>query len=222
MGAAIGQSLAIAVGILISPMPLVALVLMLVSRNAKANGTAFVVGWVGGIVILTALVAALVGTSTHTDTGAATWVGWVKIVIGLLLLVLGVHSWRGRPAAGEVTPAPKWMAAIDEFSPLKAAGLAVLLGTINPKNLLLAVSGGVAIASATVSTGQQVGAAVVFALVASLGMLTLFGIYLVMGERAGALLKSIKQWMIANNTVIMTVLLLVLGAKVLGDGVAIV
>ena len=45
MNEAIGQSLPIAVGVLASPMPIVALVLMLVSRRARSNGLTFVVGW---------------------------------------------------------------------------------------------------------------------------------------------------------------------------------
>lgn len=220
MGAAVGQSLPIAVGVLISPMPIVALVLMLVSRTARANGTAFVLGWILGIFVLCTAVAVVAGTSTDSDAGPAGWVSWLKIVLGLLLLLLGVRNWRGRPKAGEVAAAPRWMASIDTFTPVKAAGLAVLLGTINPKNLLLVVSGGTAIAAASAQTGQQVAASVVFAIVASLGVLIPFGIYLAMGDRAGALLNSIKEWMTANNAAIMTVLFLVLGTKVVGDGMS--
>ena len=41
-----------------------------------------------------------------------------------------------------------------------------------------------------------------------------------MGERAGPLLDRIKQWMQHNNAVIMAVLLLVIGAKIVGDALA--
>ena len=113
------------------------------------------------------------------------------------------------------------MAAIDAFTPVKAAGLAVLLGAVNPKNLLLVVSGGAAIASAApADTNAQVVASVVFALVASVGVATPVFIYLFMGSRAATMLVELKAWMIHNNAVIMAVLLLVIGAKMLGDGVA--
>jgi hypothetical protein len=104
---------------------------------------------------------------------------------------------------------------------VKAAGLAVLLGAVNPKNLLLVVSGGAAIASAAPDdTNAQVVAAVVFALVASVGIAAPVFIYLFMGARAASMLDELKAWMIHNNAVIMAVLLLVLGATMLGDGIA--
>ena len=45
--------------------------------------------------------------------------------------------------------------------------------------------------------------------------------YLVGGKRAARPLDSIKQFMSANNAVIMMVVLLLLGAKLLGDGLAV-
>jgi len=113
------------------------------------------------------------------------------------------------------------MAAVDAFTPVKAAGLAVLLGAVNPKNLLLVVSGGAAIASAAPDdTTAQVVAAAVFAVVASIGVAAPVFIYLFMGSRAAAMLDALKAWMTHNNAVIMAVLLLILGAKLLGDGIA--
>ena len=221
MGAAIGQSLPVAVGVLISPLPIVAVVLMLVSGRAKANAFAFLVGWFVAVGAVTLLVATLAGAATPDDEGPPLWAAILKIVLGVLLLLLAVKQWRGRPRAGVEPSAPRWMAAIDAFTPVKAAGLAVLLGAVNPKNLLLVDSGGAAIASAAPDdTNAQVVASVVFALVASLGVATPVFIYLFMGSRAATMLDELKAWMIHNNAVIMAVLLLVLGAKLLGDGIA--
>lgn len=41
-----------------------------------------------------------------------------------------------------------------------------------------------------------------------------------MGDRAAEVLDELKTWLIHNNAAIMAVLLLVLGAKMLGDGIA--
>lgn len=218
MGEAIGDSLPIAVGVLVSPMPIVALVLMLVSRHAGSNGVAFVVGWLAGIFALGTLVALVAGGAAAGNEDPPAWAAVLKIVLGALLLFLAVRSWRGRPGEGETAPTPKWMTALDGFSPLKALGTGVLLGTVNPKNLLLVVSAGTTIATATADTGEQIVAMAVFTIVASLGILVPFGIYLVAGERAAALLDGIKSWMIVNNAVIMTILLVVLGVKMVGDG----
>lgn len=219
MGEAIGESLPIAVGVLVSPMPIVALVLMLVSRHAGSNGTSFVVGWLAGIFVLGTLVALLVGAAGSAEADTPAWAALLKIVLGALLLLLALRSWRGRPEEGESAPTPSWMAALDEFNAAKAFGTGVLLGSVNPKNLLLVVSAGSTIATATPMTGERIVAMAVFTVVASLGVLVPFGIYLLAGDRAAQLLEGIKSWMIANNAAIMTVLLVVLGVKMVGDGV---
>ena len=220
MGTAIGQSLPIAVGVLVSPMPIVALVLMLVSGRARSNGLAFVVGWVVGVFLVGLVVALAAGAAKGDDASSPAWLGWLKIVLGVLLLLVGVRQWQGRPRDGAQSTTPGWMASLDSFTPVKAAGLAFALGAINPKNLLLVASGGAAIAAATTSTGDRVVAMVVFTVVASLGVIVPFVIYLVMGDRAADLLDHVKTWMIQNNAVIMAVLMLVLGVKILGDGIS--
>lgn len=220
MGGAIGQSLPVAVGVMISPLPIVAVVLMLTSGKARANAFAFLLGWFVAVGAVALVVALLAGSGTPDTAGPADWVGWLKIVLGVLLLLVAVRQWRGRPRGDVEPPAPRWMAAIDSFTPVKALGLAVLLGAVNPKNLLLAVSGGVAIGSAAGGdVAVSVTAAVVFAVVASLGVATPVVIYVSMGERAAALLDGLKTWLIHNNAVVMALLLLVIGAKMIGDGI---
>ena len=63
MGAAIGQSLPVAVGVLLSPMPIVAMVLMLVSARARSNGFAFLVGWFLGVLGAGAVIVLVVGAA---------------------------------------------------------------------------------------------------------------------------------------------------------------
>lgn len=222
MNDAIGQSLPIAVGVLASPMPIVALVLMLVSRRARSNGLAFVLGWVVGIFLVGVIVVLVTGAATGDKGPTPSWAGWVKIALGLLLLLVGVTQWRGRPRSAAEATTPKWMAAIDDFGPVKAFGIAFVLSALNPKNLILVVAGAAAIATATTHTSDRLVAMGVFTVVASLGVAVPYAIYLSMGERAADLLGHIKTWMITNNTVIMAVLMLVIGVKILGDGLSIV
>ena len=138
MGQAIGGSLPLAVGIALSPIPIIAVVLMLTSRRAKVNGPAFVLGWLIGLGIVGAIVLAVAGTGGASKSGApATWVSWVKIVLGVLLLLVAFREFRSRPRGDEEPHMPKWMATIDNTSPPAALGLAALLSGANPKNLLL-------------------------------------------------------------------------------------
>ncbi|WP_454049857.1 GAP family protein [Cellulomonas sp. Marseille-Q8402] len=220
MGEAIGQSLPVAVGVLVSPMPVVAVVLMLVTPRARSNAAGFLLGWVLGIAALGTVVVLLAGAVSGDADGTPTWLAVVKLLLGVLLLLVAVRSWRGRPRGGAVPPVPGWMQAIESFTPVKAFGLAVLLGVVNPKNFLLVVSGAASIAAATTDTAGRLVALGVFVVVASLGVATPLVVYLATGPRAAGLLDDLKTWMVQNNAAIMAVLLLVIGAKMLGDGIA--
>ena len=105
MGAAIGQSLPVAVGVLVSPLPIVAVVLMLVGERARANAPAFVVGWFLAVLAVVGVVALLAGSAPPDADGPAAWTSWLKIVLGALLLLLSVRQWRGRPRGGAEPPA---------------------------------------------------------------------------------------------------------------------
>jgi threonine/homoserine/homoserine lactone efflux protein len=221
MGEAIGQMLPSAVGVAISPIPIVAVVLMLVSARGRVNGPAFLVGWWVGVAFVGAIMLLVAGDADASEEGEpATWVSVLELVLGVLLLLVALKQWRERPHEGEEAETPKWMSALDRFAPSKAAGAGVLLSGLNPKNLLLTVAGAAAIAQAGISTGQQIVALVVFVLIASIGVAVPIVIYFALGDRAGPLLERLKSWMARNNTVIMAVLLLIIGVKLIGDAIA--
>jgi hypothetical protein len=190
MGQAIGGSLPVAVGIALSPFPIIAVVLMLTSHRAKVNGPAFVLGWLLGLGIVGAIVLALAGKGGASTSGSpATWVSWVKIVLGILLLLVAARQFRSRPKDGDEPQMPKWMASMDNTTPLAAVGLAAALAGANPKNLLLAVSGAATIAQTGISGAQQAVAYLVFALIGTLGVGIPVGIYFAMGKRSEKLLE---------------------------------
>jgi Sap, sulfolipid-1-addressing protein len=221
MGQAIGGSLPLAIGIALSPVPIIAVVLMLTTRRAKVNGPVFVLGWLAGLAAVGAVVLCVAGPADASSSGSpATWVSWVKVVLGLLLLGVAARQFRGRPKDGDRAPLPKWMASIDTVSPPAACGLAALLAGINPKNLLLAVGGAASIAQTGISGGAQAVAYLVFALVGTLGVGIPVGIYFALGPRADKLLNGLKDWMGEHNAVIMSVLCLVIGVKLIGDAIS--
>ena len=113
MGAAIGQILGSAVGVAISPVPIIAVILMLFSKKATVNSLSFLFGWVFGLLGVGLIVLAL--GLTASDGGPSTTSGWIKVVIGVLFLGLGVKQWKSRPKKGEHAATPGWMSAIDDF-----------------------------------------------------------------------------------------------------------
>jgi len=60
----------------------------------------------------------------------------------------------------------------------------------------------------------------VFALIGTVGVAVPVVIYFALGDRAGPVLERLKSWLAQNNGVIMAVLLLIIGAKLIGDAIA--
>jgi threonine/homoserine/homoserine lactone efflux protein len=222
MGDAIGQVLSLGVGVALSPVPIIAVVLMLATPRGRVNGPAFLLGWVVGLAVIgTIVLVASSGAGATGDDGApADWVSWVKIGLGVLLALVAVRQWRHRPRAGEDAALPSWMKAIDTFTPPRAIAMGVALSAINPKNLLLTVGAGTAIAQTGASSGSQAVALAVFVVIGTLGPGLPVVIAFTTGDRARTILDDLKAWMAGHNAAIMAVLCLVIGAKLLGDGIS--
>ena len=112
------------------------------------------------------------------------------------------------------------MRTIDAFTPGRSIAIAAALSGVNPKKLLLTVGAAAAIAQTGVGTGEQVVALAVFIVVGTLGPAIPVGIYFTLGDRARRILDELKAWMGAHNAAIMAVLCLVIGAKLIGDGIS--
>jgi Na+/phosphate symporter len=219
MGAAIGQILAAAVGVAISPVPIIAVILMLFSNHAARNSLSFLVGWLVGLTAVGLIVLSL--NLQDSGGGESDSSGTTKIVIGAIFLLLGVRQWRTRPRHGEEAATPAWMAAIDDFSAVKSCGLGILLSAVNPKNLGLTIAAALSISGAGLSGSEEVAVMLIFVLIGSLTIIVPVVGYLVARDRAQGALDSMKAWLIANNHTVMTILFLILGAKLLGDGISI-
>ena len=217
MGDAIGQVLPMAVGVAISPLPIIAVILMLVARQARVTGPAFVIGWLVGLALIGVIVIGVLGGVGGRSGAPAFWVFWLELVLGLLLLLVAIRQFRSRTQDGETHPTPKWMAAIDGLTPPRALGAGALLSALNPKNLLLAVGGAATIAAMPIPTNDQAIAYIVFALFATIGVASPVVIYFALGDRAQAILDRMKGWMGQNNAVIMTILCLIIGVKLIGQ-----
>jgi threonine/homoserine/homoserine lactone efflux protein len=221
MGKAIGDILPLAIGVAISPVPIIAIVLMLGTPRARATGPAFALGWIAGLTVAGTIMLVIASGNATTDTGKPeTWASLLKLVLGALFLLLAVKQWRSRPAAGEEAVMPKWMHTIDTFTAGKALAAGVVLSGLNPKNLALTVAAGAAIAQTGISSGEEAGAMAIFVAIGSLTILAPLVIYFALGSRATRILDGIKAWLAAHNAAIMAVVLLVLGFKLIGDAIS--
>ena len=188
---------------------------MLLSQRAGGTSVGFGLGRVTGILAATGIVVVLAGsidTSREADPSPA--VAWLKIGLGILLLALAVKQWRGRADAST----PRWMKAIDQLTLPKAAGLGVVLAAVNPKNLLLCVSAGVLIGNGGLAVGGEIVAVLVYTVLAASTVLVPVLGYAVAADRMRGGLDSLKNWLQANNHMVMAIVLVVMGAVVIGKG----
>ena len=98
--------------------------------------------------------------------------------------------------------------------------MGALFATANPKNGLMTIGAAAAIAQTGISAGAQAGTLAVYILIATLGVAAPVVLYFALGNRSAAILEELKDWMAHNNAAIMAVLLLVIGAKLIGDGIS--
>ncbi len=220
MGQVIGEFLPLALGVAISPIPIIAVILMLFSGRAKQNSLAFMLGWVVGIV---AAMAILIGVaSTQRSLERRSTVGYVLVDQAHPRPVAG-----GRPrrvSGGSVrSPAriptmPGWMTRSTRMGPGAAIGLGVLLSAVNPKNLLLIAAAAVTISQGDLSSTETAIVVGAFTLIgASTVAVPTLG-YLFLGAKVQPKLDAAKVWLSANNTTVMAVLLLVIGVTLFGKG----
>jgi hypothetical protein len=220
MGQGISAILTFAIGVAISPLPIIAVILMLFSQRARVNGPAFLLGWVVALAALSTVIYVVSHDgNVATNNTASDSVSWGTIALGVGLLALARRNWRKRPAAGEEPALPKWLATVESVSPLKAFGLAVVLAAVNPKNLILTAGAASGLAQVKgLSTSDAVVAIAVFVVIASLTiagpvLYSLFG-----GARARTSLDSAKAWLTTNNAAVMAVLFLVFGVDLIAKG----
>ena len=199
MGEAIGQILPLAIGVALSPVPIIAVVLMLGTPKASSNGPAFVLGWIVGLSLVGAIILLVSSGADASDEGApAEWVGWLKLVLGILLLVVAMRTWRSRPRGSERRNCP--VDAVDRpLHPGRATAMGVAFSAVNPENLLLTVGCRRAIAQTGIGSGDQAVALAVFVVIATLGPGLPVGMYFAMRERATQLLGELEGWMAATS-----------------------
>lgn len=220
MSGVIGEILPLAIGIAISPIPIIAAILMLLSPKAKGTSVGFMLGWIVGILVsvtVFTLLSAVVPSDDGSDSSPIR--GIIQVLLGAALVVLAIRQWRSRPKPGEEATLPKWMAAIDSMTAGKAFLLGFLLAAVNPKNLLLGASAGVTIGTSGLDVGSIAVVIVIFTLIAAASVTIPVVAYLIASKRMAGPLESLRTWLVHNNATIMAVLLLVIGVVVIGKGI---
>ncbi|MEU1206925.1 GAP family protein [Nocardia sp. NPDC005825] len=213
----IADLLPLAIGVALSPIPVVAAILMLLSANAGRASAGFALGWVTGIVTVTGLVTAaaasgLMRSASQPSIAASV----IKTAMGLLLVYIAVRQWGSR----KDDSIPGWMKAIDELGVAKAAGFGLLVSLLNPKNLLLCITAGITIGTAGLNPTGTAAALAVFVLLGAASVLVPVGGYAVAADQLRGALARLKNWLQANNHTVIAVVFMVMGTTAIAKGVS--
>lgn len=217
---AIGDLLPTAVGISISPLPIIGLILLLMSPRSGAATLAFVGGWIAAIAVALAVFTLLSTLGLGQHSGPRPILGFAKLLIGLVLLYLAYREWRARPAPGETGTLPHWLTAVQAMGPLAAAGMGFGVYAANPKNLTLGIAAGVALGAEPLPVGQSVLVGTLYVLVAASTVVLPTIASFAAPKTIRPWLDELRQWLAQHNAALMAVLLTVIGTNMFGKGLS--
>lgn len=211
MTEALAEITPIAIAIAISPIPIVAVILMLLSERGVANAAGFLVGWIVALLLVAGVAAALGLSIAHTDDDPSLGATVARLVLAAVLLLVAARRWRGRPRHGEEVTPPAWLNTVSNIDTGKATALGFGLIALNPKDGLLSLFAGSRLSDATLTTPQALVALVVFAVIASATIaLPLFAV-VARGHRADPTLARARGALQRHGSVATAVIALVFG-----------
>lgn len=223
---ALGDVLPLAMAIGLSPFAIVTAVVLLLADGGRSKAALFALGWMLTIIAIT-LVAVLVvdGYDESDPVATENSVNVLQIALGVAFWGLAWKSWHSRPEPGAerdtVSRQAKMLDKMGRISHVGALGFGLLQGVVVVKNIPLALSGGARIGEANLAVGQAAIAVIVFGVLASAGMIVLVVAAVVGGQRLDGPIASIKQWLEDNMSTIGIVVMLLIGAFLVGNGLAV-
>lgn len=217
MGEIFVNMLPYAIGIAISPVPVITVILVLFSSRARANGSSFLLGWAIGIAIPAAVILML-ALSNQGEAPPPTYLASIlRVAAGLVLLIFAIRQWsqRHKPSS-----APLLMKVVDSITPWKAWLVGFLFADVtNPKNIALTIGGCVEI-SASKSFSETAFMLFLFVMIASAGVALPVILYLLGGESSRNTMEGWKQWLVLHKKGVMAVLFIVFGLGLVTKGTA--
>lgn len=217
----IGDVLPLAIGVMISPLSIIAVISMLLSKRAKSNSLTFLLGWILGLITIGGAVLLIAGTQNFSPgSEPSTGASIIRVLGGLLLLFLATMVWR-ISIRGEQPKLLKQINAMDTFTTAKAFGLGLFLSAVYPKNLILTLIAALTIVQSQVSGLLNItvlSVFIIFLIISSILVVIPVLASFILGDKAAQTLNNWKAWNVEHYTAVMVVLMLALAAMNLGKG----
>ncbi|MEM8894939.1 MAG: GAP family protein [Bacteroidota bacterium] len=201
------------IGLLISPIPVVALLIILMTPNTGLNAFTFIGGWLTGIVGV-GLVIILFPILSQFESGNSTASNIIRLIIGLFFISWALWKSYKRYRNKESTP-PKFFSRLDQFKPLNIFLIGLLVSAGNFKNLGFSAAAAIVLNQSLVDLNTKLGYLITYS---TLGSLTLFipmTLYLTLQQRADEILKEWKQWLIKYHDYLLSAVVSFIGVMII-------
>lgn len=218
MGSSLGDLLPYAVPVALSPLPIIAVLMLLLAPAGIRGGLAFLAGRIMALAALALVLAAVAAWIAPPGSGGEGG-GLLRIAAGIAVIGLGAVTWHRRPRGAVPAEPPAWMRSIERATPARALGLGLLLTVANVKELAFAAGAGMIIGGAALPPGRALALATVFALLGSLGVAAPVLWMRWAGGDGRDRLAAARDWLVRNNAGVMAAVLVVIGAMLIGSGI---
>jgi Sap, sulfolipid-1-addressing protein len=201
--------------IALEPIPLLGGVLLLTAERGRPKAIAFLLGWALALALIGIAVVIVGGNvSTPSDSTSSNVSAAIDVVLGLALCVFALTT-RTKARRGGAAATPGWMKRLDTMAP----GAAFFLGMFLPPYLVAAAVANEIIRQ-NLDTSTRVVAMALFVVVGSIGVLIPIMVTVLRPSRSDAVLASWRAWLQAHWQVVMTWLLMAVGAYLVIKGIS--
>jgi Sap, sulfolipid-1-addressing protein len=185
-----------------SPVALLVSLAVLTSRRGKANGAAFLVGFLLGQ-SAAFLAAVLVGSAATTDRteGHEELGAGLELAFGLGLLALAWPERRraGSGPGGGPSRTERLLGRLKGLRPGTAFSVGALLGVGGIKRLSITIVAGATVGIAGLHPVEELLLGVLYVATAAVLVWVPVGVYLVAGEHADRWMETAEMWLLANE-----------------------
>lgn len=225
------QILPIALGVISSPVAVLALLGIMLSANARRNAVAYSLGWIASVGILLTLwiwLLVVTGASPEGDS----------LLVAVLHALVGACCWAGAFAtyrrahstfeqvAAAHTPdelvaatpqLPGVLRSAERYTAPRSFALGVGVFALNPMNVSLVAATAISLHGSRLETTERVWVAAGFLVAAALPVWLPTLLLLVRGARVEPSLQRLRSWVLRNNGFLSAGVLMVVGFQQLGD-----
>lgn len=214
---AISSSLPLAFGIAASPLPVIAIVILLMTPKALSNSYSFLLGWFIGLNLVGWII--LMSHQIYTTDGhSSSLAGWFRIILGSVFLVTSFFFAGKIPKKGTNVSPPGWQHKVDSFGAGHSIAIGFTFSGLNFKNATLMIAASSSIGSFNLLVSQEFVVLILFSIIASIGVLVPIVIFYLFRTKTEYYYGIIKNWLIQYRVAILFVVLIIFGSLLIYRG----